>query len=94
LLSEAARVVRPTGFVHVIHWRHDPTTPRGPAMEIRPRPGQIMDWAHQTGLLAVQGPALDLPPWHYGIRFLRSLPPASLTPEKWKENRGSNYSAR
>lgn len=71
LLHEAARVVRPAGFVHVIHWRHDPATPRGPSMEIRPRPEQIVDWAEQAGILASPDPLLDLPPWHYGIRLHR-----------------------
>jgi len=71
LLREAARVVRPGGFVHVIHWRHDPATPRGPSLEIRPRPEQIVVWASQTGLLEPIGTVLDLPPWHYGLRFKR-----------------------
>jgi len=71
LLQEAARVVRPAGLVPVIHWRHDPATPRGPSMEIRPRPEQIMAWAKRAGLVATPSPVLDLPPWHYGIRFNR-----------------------
>ena len=71
LLQEAARVVRPAGLVPVIHWRHDPATPRGPSMEIRPRPEQIMAWARRAGLVAPPSPVLDLPPWHYGIRFNR-----------------------
>jgi SAM-dependent methyltransferase len=70
LLAEAARVVRPAGFVHIIHWRYDPATPRGPSMEIRPRPEQIIEWARMAGL-SVSDPVLDLPPWHYGIRFQR-----------------------
>jgi SAM-dependent methyltransferase len=70
LVAEAARVVCPAGFVHVIHWRYDPATPRGPSMEIRPRPEQIIEWARMAGLSA-SGPVLDLPPWHYGIRFQR-----------------------
>jgi len=73
LLSEAARIVRPEGFVYVIHWRHDPATPRGPSMDIRPWPKQIVDWAQKTGLLTIYSPVLDLPPWHYGIRFQRSI---------------------
>ena len=72
LLNEAARVVRPAGFVAVIHWRYDPATPRGPTMEIRPRPEQIIEWASQIGLLDTHDPVLDLPPWHYGIRFQRN----------------------
>jgi ubiquinone/menaquinone biosynthesis C-methylase UbiE len=71
LLAEAARVVRPSGFVHVIHWRYDPATPRGPSMETRPRPEQIVNWAGEAGLLASPEGVLDLPPWHYGIRFQR-----------------------
>lgn len=76
LLAEAARIVRPTGYVHVIHWRCDPATPRGPSIEIRPRPEQIVEWAKQTGLLARTGPLLDLPPWHYGIRLQRCATPS------------------
>ncbi len=71
LLTEAARAVRPGGRVLVIHWRHDPATPRGPALDIRPRPEQILAWAARTGGLAPAGPVLDLPPWHYGLRLQR-----------------------
>ena len=76
LLAEAARVVRRGGAVLVIHWRYDPATPRGPSMEIRPRPEQVVGWAKETGLLEAEGPVIDLPPWHYGIRFHRPLVPA------------------
>ena len=72
LLAESARVIRPGGAVLVIHWRHDPETPRGPNMEIRPRPEQIAGWARETGLLEAEGPVIDLPPWHYGLRLRRS----------------------
>jgi len=75
LLAEAARVVRPGGAVLVIHWRHDPATPRGPDLEIRPQPEQIAVWAKNTGLLQAQGPVLDLPPWHYGLRLRREGTP-------------------
>jgi SAM-dependent methyltransferase len=74
ILTEAARAIRSTGLVHVIHWRYDPTTPRGPDLDIRPRPEQIIAWAKKTGLLEPRGPVLDLPPWHYGIRFRRRDP--------------------
>lgn len=69
LLGEAARVVRSMGSVYVIHWRYDAATPRGPSMEIRPRPEQIVDWGLKAGLIAGRNPVIDLPPWHYGIRF-------------------------
>ncbi len=71
LLGEAVRVVRPTGSVHAIHWRYDPATPRGPSMEIRPRPEQVVEWGIQAGLTVVRTAVIDLPPWHYGIRFHR-----------------------
>ena len=75
LLTEAARAVRLDGWVLVIHWRYDPATPRGPALEIRPRPELVIEWAKQAGLSNL-GPVLDLPPWHYGIRFQRFRTPA------------------
>lgn len=71
LLGEAARIVRPGGWVLAIHWRHDPSTPRGPSMAIRPLPEQLVDWAQGTGMLDREGALLDLPPWHYGLRFRR-----------------------
>jgi SAM-dependent methyltransferase len=72
LLTHAARVVRPNGHVLAIHWRYDPATPRGPNMEIRPRPEQIIEWARRTEMLRFAKPMLDLPPWHYGLRFIRT----------------------
>ncbi len=72
LLAHAARVVHPGGRVLVIHWRYDPATPRGPSLDIRPRPEQISDWAASTKMLQFVDPVLDLPPWHYGLRFLRT----------------------
>jgi SAM-dependent methyltransferase len=69
LLREAARVIRPNGFAYVIHWRLDPATPRGPNLEIRPRPEQLCECARLAGLPGGADPVIDLPPWHYGIRF-------------------------
>ncbi len=54
--------------VIVIHWRYG-ETPRGPELEIRPRPEQIIAWGTAAGLQA--GPVTDLPPWHYGLRLTR-----------------------
>ncbi len=69
LFREAARVLKYGGKLLVIHWLPDPATPRGPALEIRPTPGQIMDRVAATGLFEIPETALDLPPWHYGLRF-------------------------
>jgi SAM-dependent methyltransferase len=71
LLLEAARVLKDGGKLLVIHWRPDPATPRGPAMDIRPTPQQIGDWVLATGLFATSEEPVDLPPWHYGLRFIR-----------------------
>lgn len=71
LLSEAARVLKNGGKLFVIHWRPDPTTPRGPALDIRPTPRQIVDWVSSTGSFETPETPLDLPPWHYGLCFIR-----------------------
>ncbi len=65
LIAEAARIVGPNGRVLAIHWRSDVPTPRGPALEVRPRYAQIQSWALGVGWVA--GPAIDLPPWHFGV---------------------------
>ncbi len=67
LLGEALRVLRPGGRLFVIHWRHDRTTPRGPSMDIRPKPEQIVRWMRDAGLTVPNDDALSLPPYHYGI---------------------------
>jgi hypothetical protein len=40
-------------------------------MDIRPQPGRIVEWAEATSLLETEGPTIDLPPWHYGLRLRR-----------------------
>jgi SAM-dependent methyltransferase len=67
LLRHAANALRPAGEVVVIHWRYG-ETPRGPSLDVRPRPEQITAWAKIVGLEPVIG-TIDLPPWHYGLRF-------------------------
>ncbi|MEX0611626.1 MAG: class I SAM-dependent methyltransferase [Pirellulales bacterium] len=67
LLRHAANALRPGGEVLVMHWRYG-ETPRGPNLDIRPRPEQILAWAASAGLKAMTD-AFDLPPWHYGLRF-------------------------
>ena len=50
LLKEAYRFLKPEGKLGVIHWNYDPETPRGPPMEIRPKPEQCIKWAIEGGL--------------------------------------------
>jgi hypothetical protein len=68
LLQHAASALQPGGEVLVIHWRYG-DTPRGPALQIRPQPEQIANWALETGRLRIKRGPIDLPPWHYGFRF-------------------------
>ncbi|MCC7556136.1 MAG: class I SAM-dependent methyltransferase [Methanoculleus marisnigri] len=66
LLHEAWRILKPGGRVSVIHWNHDPATPRGPSMDIRPRPEDCLRWVEEAGFV-VEGGIIDLPPYHYGL---------------------------
>lgn len=69
LMIEAFRILKPNGALAVIHWNYDPTTPRGPAMEIRPRPEQCINWAIEAGFRFSEQNRFDLPPHHYGLIF-------------------------
>jgi SAM-dependent methyltransferase len=71
LLKEARRVLRPGGFVGVIHWNYDVRTPRGPSLDIRPKPEQCRAWGERAGLRWVREQALPGSPWHWGMVFER-----------------------
>lgn len=71
LLAESRRILRPGGVLAVIHWNHDPTTPRGPSLDIRPRPEQSVEWANRCGFLFDNRHRYDLPPYHYGLKFIK-----------------------
>ena len=67
LLHEAWRVLSPGGRLGIMHWNPDRNTPRGPSMNIRPRPEQCRAWAEHAGF-ELRGPErVDLPPYHYGL---------------------------
>lgn len=65
LLREVYRILKPGGKVSVIHWNYDPNTPRGPPMNIRPKPEQIRSWAESVGFVFEK--QLDLKPYHYAL---------------------------
>jgi ubiquinone/menaquinone biosynthesis C-methylase UbiE len=66
ILAEAKRILLQGGKIDVIHWNYDPTTPRGPSMDIRPRPEQIQKWLIEAGF-KLEGELINLPPYHYGL---------------------------
>ena len=72
LLREVHRVLRPGGsLAGVIHWNHDVRTPRGPSLDIRPRPEQCRDWGEQAGLRWIRDQSLPGSPWHWGMVLQR-----------------------
>ncbi len=65
ILAEAWRILRPDGLVGCIHWNYDANTPRGPTMDIRPKPEQVRKWMISAGF-TVDDALIELPPYHYG----------------------------
>lgn len=65
LIKEAKRILKKGGNLGVIHWNYDPKTPRGPSMDIRPKPEDCIKWAEQAGFHSPK--RYDLKPYHYGI---------------------------
>jgi ubiquinone/menaquinone biosynthesis C-methylase UbiE len=72
LLAEARRVLRPEGTLAIMHWNYDASTPRGPTMDIRPRPEQCLSWARLAGFRDETG-VIELPPYHYGAVLRKSM---------------------
>lgn len=68
LLLEAHRVLTPGGTLSVMHWRSDIPTPRGPSLDIRPRPEQCEKWLLEAGFSEVARVTLETScPYHYGL---------------------------
>jgi len=67
LLKEAHLVLRPGALVGVIHWNYDIRTPRGPPLNIRPRPEQCRSWSELAGLRWVRDEVLPGSRWHWGM---------------------------
>ncbi len=65
LLKEAYRILKQGGKIGIIHWIYDASTPRGPPMEIRPKPEQCRHWAESAGFIFEQ--KFDLKPYHYAL---------------------------
>ena len=75
LLREAHRILKPHGVISIVHWKYDPSTPRGPSMAIRPRPAQCRGWAEEAGFVFLQDADLSkCAPYHYGLLLARPAP--------------------
>ncbi len=68
LLQSAFTLLERGGKIGVIHWKYE-NTPRGPSMEIRPKPEQVIEWSTSAGLIVSK--QIDLPPYHYGIILIK-----------------------
>jgi len=69
LLREAHRILKFGDRLGIIHWNYDSATPRGPSMDIRPKPEDCLRWAESLGFS--QPVQHDLKPYHYGIVMIK-----------------------
>jgi ubiquinone/menaquinone biosynthesis C-methylase UbiE len=65
ILNEVYRILKSNAKAGIIHWRSDIFTPRGPQLEIRPKPEQCKKWASEIGFTIDK--ELILEPYHFGI---------------------------
>ncbi len=72
LLKEAYRILKREGKVGIIHWIYSEATPRGPSLDIRPKPEQCIEWLKRAGFKLDSG-VIQLPPYHYGIVGTKKL---------------------
>lgn len=72
MLKEAWKALASNGTLAVMHWNHDSKTPRGPSMDIRPKPSDCKTWVENSGFQMIGNDSIDLPPFHYGYAFKKS----------------------
>ena len=65
-INEAYRILKSKGKVGIIHWRSDVETPRGPQLNIRPKPDQILNWIDKKKYSLLKKPAV-IEPYHFGL---------------------------
>jgi ubiquinone/menaquinone biosynthesis C-methylase UbiE len=65
ILNEVHRILKTGQKAGIIHWRSDIATPRGPKLDIRPKPEQCKQWAVKTGFTISK--ELILEPYHFGL---------------------------
>ncbi len=69
LLNIAYQLLNENGRLGVTHWKRD-QSPRGPALNIRPTPIQIVEWAKDVGFTLSK--ETELPPYHFGLVFKKA----------------------
>lgn len=69
LLESIYNLLNDNGRIGVIHWKYE-KTPRGPSMEIRPKPEMIINWAVKIGFKLEK--QVELLPYHYGLIFKKT----------------------
>ncbi|CAM3893539.1 class I SAM-dependent methyltransferase [Arcobacter cloacae] len=68
LLKEAFRILKDDGIISIIHWRSDIKTPRGPSLDIRPKPQDCERWLKEISFKEIKHMEFqDIAPYHYGI---------------------------
>ena len=68
LLKNVYNILNIYGRIGITHWKYE-KTPRGPSMEIRPKPEIIINWAVKIGFILER--QVELPPYHYGLVFIK-----------------------
>lgn len=69
LLNKSFESLRKGGKVLVIHWIYDENTPRGPSIDIRPKPSDIIKLGEQVNFSLIK--EVDIKPYHYGLVFMK-----------------------
>ena len=69
LLKESWRILKINSILGIIHWNYDPNTPRGPPIDIRKKPEELIKIAKSIGFSNPK--TYDLKPFHFGIKFTK-----------------------
>jgi ubiquinone/menaquinone biosynthesis C-methylase UbiE len=70
MLEEASRILNYSGHIAIIHWRKDITTPRGPALHLRPDRKIILESIAGLDLSVFDNDRI-LEPYHWGMQLTK-----------------------
>lgn len=71
LLDESYRILKTGGKLGIIHWRTDIETPRGPALNVRPKPRDCIKWILESKFELLKEP-LIFEPYHFGLVAIKT----------------------